>query len=173
MTIEALIALVIFTTCGFILSSSLTASFAGRLANEERAAASRAARNILEDMRNVRFVELYPSYNGDPDDDPGGAGTSPGQHFAVEGLQALDTDTDGFVGRIVLPAESGELREDTVQPELGLPRDLNGDGVVDKFDHRSDYVLIPIQIVVEWDGFMGPQRFQMASMLVDLTRIDE
>ena len=172
-TIEALIAMVILTTCGIILSSSLTASFASRVVNEERGAAARAARNILEDMRNVPFVDLYRTFNVDPRDDPNGEGTAPGHQFSVEGLQASPNDPDGFVGLIVLPTGTAALREDVQNKALGLPRDLNGDGVVDRLDHSRDYVLMPIQVIVEWDGFAGPQTLPMASMLVDMTRIDD
>lgn len=43
-----------------------------------------------------------------------------------------------------------ELREDTVDPNLGMPRDLNGDGVIDGLNHASDYVILPVRIEVKW-----------------------
>ena len=48
-----------------------------------------------------------------------------------------------------------ELREDVVMPELGLPRDLNGDGVIDSNNHANDYRVLPLCIDVEWQDQQG------------------
>jgi hypothetical protein len=31
-----------------------------------------------------------------------------------------------------------------------MPRDLNGDGVVDALDHSVDRILLPVKVTVEW-----------------------
>jgi len=45
-----------------------------------------------------------------------------------------------------------ELREDFEQPQLGLPRDLDGNEVIDNLDHSSDYCVLPVELSVEWRG---------------------
>ncbi len=42
------------------------------------------------------------------------------------------------------------LREDTVNPALGLPCDLNGDGKIDSLNHAADYKILPLSIRLSW-----------------------
>ena len=58
-----------------------------------------------------------------------------------------------------------ELREDLVMPQLGLPADLNGDGVIDGLNHAGDYTLLPVQIRVQWVTPDGPRSFSVFSVL--------
>ena len=44
----------------------------------------------------------------------------------------------------------GALREDVFMPELGLPMDLNGDGVIDAQNHALDYKVLPVTIQLRW-----------------------
>jgi len=115
----------------------------------ENAIAASAMRSKLEELRNHPFHEVFQRYNDDPSDDPDGPGTAPGAHFAVEGLTP-PAAVNAFCGTIVFPAIDGKLREDVVDPMLGMPRDLNADGDVDALDHTSDNVLLPIRIRVDW-----------------------
>ncbi len=59
------------------------------------------------------------------------------------------------------------LREDYVNNKLGMPRDLNGDNVVDTLDHGADYVLLPVCIRLEWQGSSGPTTFEIYTMFGD------
>lgn len=58
-----------------------------------------------------------------------------------------------------------ELREDVEHEALGMPRDLDGDGVVDALDHRDDYVVLPVCVHVEWQGRLGARRHRTYTML--------
>ncbi len=73
------------------------------------------------------------------------------------------------MGKIVLPefdAGSGvELREDLDLPELGMPRDLNGDGIVDSADHSADYRLLPVLLRLEWRGQSGHRQSEVRTIL--------
>lgn len=169
--VELMVALSILTVCGYLLSSTITATMAHRVAERETAAATRAIQNVFEDMRNEEFSELYALYNDDPNDDPGGAGTATGRDFAVEGLTPLPADADGFVGMVRLPSPDGVLREDAEDDELSLPRDLNGDAMIDEVDHAGDYIVLPVRVSVEWDGYAGPRRLEMFTMLADLEKL--
>jgi hypothetical protein len=56
----------------------------------------------------------------------------------------------GFVGRVEFPTIESQLREDVNDDSLTMPRDLNGDGVVDALDHSVDRILLPVKVTVEW-----------------------
>jgi prepilin-type N-terminal cleavage/methylation domain-containing protein len=121
----------------------------------EGALAAEAARELLERLQSEDFSDLFRRYNGLPGDDPLGAGTAPGQNFAVAGLDPQEGDADGFVGRIEFPvndAAPGVLREDLVLPALGMPRDLDGENGVDAGDHSDDYRLLPVIVRISWRG---------------------
>ena len=104
-----------FTILEIMIASSLmvvgVAALSGsilsgtRLSNnkQESADAHNGIRAILETLQGEDFADVYARYNADPADDPGGAGTAPGQNFAVPGLNALAGDADGFVGQITFP----------------------------------------------------------------------
>jgi hypothetical protein len=119
-------------------------------------------------MRCLPFRQLWALYNDDPADDPAGPGTAPGPHFAVSGLDPLEGDSDGCVGRVRLPSAEGQLREDADDEGFGLPRDLNGDTLIDERHHADDYAILPVLVELEWRSSLGPRRLQMHTMLADL-----
>jgi len=60
-----------------------------------------------------------------------------------------------------------QLREDVVDNALGMPRDLNGDGVVDTNDHSLDYRLLPVRIRFDWTGKGGRSTLEIKTLLAD------
>ena len=75
------------------------------------------------------------------------------------------------VGPAPAPAPSGptlQLREDLDDPALGLPRDLNGDSIVDGLDHADDYFLLPLEVTVRWRGRSGDRTLRRVTMLCEL-----
>jgi hypothetical protein len=83
-------------------------------------------------------------------------------------LSALDGDADGLPGEVIFPAvagAAGQLREDAAMPELGMPRDLNGDGAVDANDHALDYTLLPVIVRVRWRTASGAGVYELKTML--------
>jgi len=42
------------------------------------------------------------------------------------------------------------LRENTSAPKYGLPRDLNGDGVIDGSSRNADYAVLPVVVHLRW-----------------------
>ena len=172
--IEVVLVMGILATAFGMLSTTLMANNRTRSINRDTALSAEAARVVFESMRNLDFRNLYASYNVQPEDDPGGAGTAPGATFGVEGLRGLDTNPPGVVGRIVFPEVliEGEwqLREDLVDADLGLPRDLNGDTFLDEGDHSLDYLVLPVRIELEWEGRFGPRRMTVSAMFTDFRR---
>ena len=136
-------------------------------ANEETSLAYAAARLQAAELQVLPFQEIFARYNSDPSDDPGGPGTAAGNDFAVRGLGPALDDADGFVGEYVFPelptgvGSAVALREDLDLPELGMPRDLNGDGAQDALDHAGDYVILPVAIRVRWRGAAGTSVFTL------------
>jgi len=46
-----------------------------------------------------------------------------------------------------------------------MPRDLSADNVIDEGDHGTDYVLLPVQILVEWESDSGPRSVGVETLL--------
>ena len=138
--------------------------------------ASAAAQDAVERMRNEEFRDVARLFNMDPLDDPGGPGTGPGPRFFVRGLQQTVPGADGLVGEILLPitnagtevAPDCVVREDLVNDDLGTPRDLNGDCVVDGLNHNDDYTLMPVIVRLRWQGKHGARQFELYTSLAEL-----
>jgi hypothetical protein len=123
---------------------------------------------MIEELKSTAFDEVFARYNATTADDPA-AGTSPGDDFAVAGLDPRKDDADGFVGSIEFPGTGTTLREDVQDAELGMPRDLNGDGPpLDADDHADDYRILPVRIVIRWSGQNGARTFQLVTVLTEL-----
>ncbi|MFT4647207.1 MAG: prepilin-type N-terminal cleavage/methylation domain-containing protein [Glaciecola sp.] len=160
--VEVMIALTVISVAVYMLSSTITATMVHSSARKERTLSVESAMNVLEHMRAVPFEELVALYNDDPDDDPKGPGTAPGPTFSIKGLSPREGAQ--AVGFVILPMLEGQLRENLNMPGLSLPRDLNGDLVVDSEDHATDYKVLPVQILVEWGGASGSGHLKMSSM---------
>ena len=133
--------------------------------------ATGAARTMLERVQAEAFAQGFRSFNALGSDDPSGANTSPGANFAVAGLRAAPDDADGLPGQVLFPttsAQPGVLREDLVDAELGMPQDLNGDNVIDSADHSTNYTLLPVRVIVRWEGAGGSVgTFELSTMLAN------
>lgn len=162
------IAVLVIGVLGF--SRAIVSSTISSQKTREVDRATQAARQILERIEATAFADRFRSFNNDPSDDPGGVGTAPGANFAVTGLSPLPGDADGLPGEVIFPTQAGfpaRLREDVVMPELGMPRDLNGDGVVDANNHATDYTILPVIVRVRWRGVGGLGAFELKTMLAN------
>jgi prepilin-type N-terminal cleavage/methylation domain-containing protein len=177
--IEVLIALPIIAVAASLLCGTIVAARNQTSLQRDRRLASLAARSVLERMRNEKFEDIFPLYNAEPFDDPGGPGTAPGARFAVVGLAAEPDDPEPRVGEILLPvldvsdggpAPIWQVREDLDLPELSMPRDLNLDHILDAKDHSADYKVLPVRIVIRWQGDLGPRSFVLDTVLTEYAR---
>jgi hypothetical protein len=155
--------MLVIVTVGAV-TTALTSGYALNRANRERSKALGIAEGVLERVRSEDFEEVFARYNATAADDPVG-GVSPGACFGVEGLQALAGDADGLAGAIEFPGVGLVLREDFVDRDLGLPRDLNGDGAQDALDHGGDYLVLPVRVSIVWTGAGGDKRVDLVTTL--------
>jgi type II secretory pathway pseudopilin PulG len=166
--VELMIAVVMLTVAVCGLSSSILSSLVLNRVNRESTLAQQAARDLLEQLQGEEFALTFAAYNATPGD-YGGLGVERGAGFAVPGLDARSGDPDGLPGRVIFPTiDVGgveQLREDAFDPELGLPRDLDGDGLVDSGDKAGDYELLPVRVAVEWRGARGDRQYVLSTVL--------
>ena len=158
-----------------MLTSTMVANARQRHINRETAIAVEAARDLFERMRDEDFDQIFALYNAQAADDPAGAGSAPGNTFDVAELSLPPGSERPAVGVIVLPAlqtlgGTWQLREDFDDAELGMPRDLNGDSIVDDGDHAFDSMLLPVRVELEWEGVYGPRRLSVSTLFADFRR---
>lgn len=173
--IELVVAFIVIGLSFAIYASTAVAVRGQSLGVHELSVAADGAQRIVETLRAESFDEIVALYGHDPDDDPKGAGSAAGRHFDVAGLAPAQDDADGRVGEILLPeleVQTGvwQVREDTNQPELGLPRDLNGDSIIDNKDHSHDYLQLPVCVRVRWQSSTGPAVYQLDALLTPFRR---
>jgi hypothetical protein len=154
---------------GFL--QALGATPEGSRASAERELALAAARDVLHALRGEELGRVFARFNSDPHDDPAGPGSAPGAGFDVRGLAPSSRDADGRAGEIQFPTQrdrSGRLalREDLASYELGMPRDLDGDGAIDGRDHSADYGQLPVRIVVRWESAGAERAVEVRWLLV-------
>jgi len=194
--IELMVVMAISAVVASMFSRMVLTSSGVRQVGRENGMAADAAQGLLEKIRNQPYRDIFALYNNDPSDDPGGAGTAPGNRFPVQGLKVAAGVQDGCHLEVILPQlapgtpcqltgtkwnyddKSGlepeltwELREDYNIEDLGFPRDLNGDSMIDAENHAADYIILPIMIRVEWEGRQGLRRYEISTMLVDFIKI--
>lgn len=133
----------------------------------------RTATSTVEMRHGQDFFELYALFNEDPSDDPDGPGSAPGAVLRVDGVRPLPGQV--AAGRVRFPElpdpdDPGrmQLREDVVDRALGMPRDLDLDGLIDSEDHADDYVILPFALEFRWQTRAGPRSFRMFSMLSEM-----
>jgi prepilin-type N-terminal cleavage/methylation domain-containing protein len=168
--IEVMVGMIILAVGAVSFSGALVSSIRASKSTDEVNRATKAAHAVLERIQAEAFADAFRRFNSNTADDPGGAGTAPGANFAVTGLTAEEGDADGFPLEVVFPIQPGDssrLQEDVVLPELGMPRDLNGDGVIDSANHSVDYKLLPVLVRVRWRSAAGSGRLEFKTMLAN------
>lgn len=168
--LELAVVMTILLSALLIFSSTLSGMAKQRSTNRETALAVAAARNLLETLRAEDFARVYAAYNADPADDPDGAGSAPGNRFAVAGLDEAPDSPDGLEGEVIFPTafdpDKGlELREDVELQALGMPRDLSGDGRIDDQNHAASHFILPVQVRLRWKGSTGIRQYEVATQL--------
>lgn len=165
--IELSIAIVILIVALSGMAASMASGLTLNQVNRETALAQEAARDALEGLLETPVGNIWANFNA----------LSPNNGFAVAGLQPQAGDPDGLVGQFVFPdaldgAGGIDLLENTNDAGLGMPRDLNGDGLVNfgvdvGAPGPSQYVLLPVRVVIQWRGASGNRTYTAESILVN------
>jgi prepilin-type N-terminal cleavage/methylation domain-containing protein len=131
--IEVVIALSLLTV-GFLGFASFFVVNARSYDNiREEALVLHALRQTAERIRGAPFARIASTYQG--------------YAFAIDEIHATGqvrlflNETDGSAAAMA----------------LGLPRDLNGDGLANSPDVSASYLLCPLRIEVAWSNPRGPQ----------------
>lgn len=132
--------------------------------SHEATLAKEAARSLVEQLAALDVQAAYTRYNANAADDPAGV-TSPGDGFAVRGLEALDEDADGLPGEIQFPEVGGVLSESLNLPQYGWPIAMNGDGDTDDPDVSGDFRVLPVIVRVEYRTAGGPGQIEFRTVL--------
>ena len=101
-----------------------------------------ALRRTVAEMRAEDFDDIADDYED--------------HEFSVSGLKSSS-------GRTIV-----YLDETANVPQLGLPRDLDGDGKADNDEvDEDDYILLPVRIDVRWQGMYGTETRSLYTFFSD------
>ena len=162
--LEVMIAFVILALSTVTALGLMVGSMCLDATNRETSKAMAAARGVVEGMQGQEFPQIFALYNATTIDDPVGV-VAPGNVFSVGGLGSQQNPIVGTIRFPVTP--SFELREDADMPELGLPMDLNGDGVIDELNHSHDYKVLPVMVELQWVGKTGDRELSVHALLME------
>ncbi|QDU65414.1 type IV pilus modification PilV family protein [Engelhardtia mirabilis] len=196
--VELVISMGVMLTAFLIFATTVAGVAQQRTVNSENGIAANAARSMVEIMQNEEFEQIFALYNADPNDDPNGIGSAPGNRFAVVALPPTEDSVDGLVGEIFFPCIEIEvlsevdvdappptrgqpqkvevlgttlaLREDVANAQLDTPRDLNGDSIIDEEDHSDDYVILPVRVSIRWRGQHGDREYAIQTIFCRFRR---
>ena len=167
--IDVMMAAVVLAIAISGMSGAILVGMSLNRVNHDTALAQQAARRVIEEIESRAFSETFAAYNANVGDDGGLTSAAVGANFAVAGLEPMTGDADGMCGRVMFPTQTvgavEQLREDVVDAALGMPRDLNGDGLVDALDHAANFRLLPVRVRIEWKGSVGPRTIDIETML--------
>lgn len=158
---ELALAMTVLMVALMSISAATLRTHTLRRQNQERSLAQNAVRGFSERIQAIAWQN-----SADPDTWAGNViaelnpGGSIGNQFNVNGLNP--TNAAGTVGTITVLTDETQT-DAALGFELGMPRDLNGDGLADNADISLPLTvppprLLPIVITVQWTGVTGPTR---------------
>jgi prepilin-type N-terminal cleavage/methylation domain-containing protein len=166
--VELAVVITVLTIALCATTNTVVTTSALNRQDHETEVARRAAEGMLETLRNTPLANVFKNYDSSTSDDPGGVGTAPGATFAVPGLTPVPGAPGGVAGQILFPGTGPTLREDVVDAQLGMPRDLNLDGLVDASDHAANYRVLPVRVRVTWRSASGRRTLELSTLLSEL-----
>lgn len=151
--IEVTLAMSVLLVALMAASASTIRMHSLRRQNRERTVAQNAIRTISEEIRSIAQLSIG---------DPGGwsnkviaalrAGGTLGPSFNVPEL--APQDGQATIGTIAVVTNE-TLTDQELGFELGMPRDLDGDGLVTNNDVQNAARLLPIIVRARWKGASG------------------
>ena len=141
--LEVMIALVALTLSLQYFTQSFSSMARLEPAASDHATAVLATRDVLERVRGTPFVDVFAEFGPD-------ATTGRPWNASAADLGLTGAVPEGLRTIVRLPTMGPLLREDIAAPRLGMPRDLNADGVIDALDHSGDYLVLPVRVISIW-----------------------
>ncbi len=163
--LELLMAMSLFSVVAAAMMACFSRCSTSDVSSDENITARSAATRIMDSIRDYAsssFEDTFAYYNSDPFDDPDGYGTAAGGVFTVEELSSAEETASA---QIQFPEVDGYLREDVDDPDLGLPKDLNGDGIIGEEPVDSTYKLLPVRVVITWSGVGGQRTYSVVTVI--------
>ena len=129
--------------------------------NRERAVAQNALRSVGERIhsRSFRISRQSPTSWADDLLDIYGPGGTVGTTFDVRGINVNLGEIT--TGTIQIVTDETATDED-LGFQIGMPRDLNGDGDADDVDVSGDARILPVLLQIRWRGQSGTSTVQQA-----------
>ena len=53
-----------------------------------------------------------------------------------------------------------------------MPRDLNGDSLIDDLNHASDYIVLPVHVQIRWRGSFGPRKYDLYTQIAMFPKVE-
>lgn len=139
--VEVVVGIVLFTITLVGLGSMLVSNRQSQEMAAEEALVSHSFRRMVETIRSTPFSEIASTYQG--------------FSFTVPEIEATGT-VQLFLNETGGSADAAKL---------GLPRDLDGDGLPTSTDVSASYELLPVKIQISWTSFYGPQNRDLYLLL--------
>lgn len=158
------IAVLVLGVLGMV--ASVTAGDRLILENRQTRQAYVAAQTMFAQLQSEPIDTVFQRYNSSSSDDPTGQGRAPGASFTARGLLSDSSTCVEGTGSIRFPTRDGAtLREDIDDPALGMPRDLDGDGVISHTALSKTPLVLPVLVTIRWATSHGEREVQVRKFL--------
>ncbi|MDZ4774786.1 MAG: hypothetical protein SGI72_16800 [Planctomycetota bacterium] len=164
--VEAVVAatVLVIGVLGYV--ASVTTGNRLMLQNRETRRAYTAAQTVFAEMQSQSIEDVFANYNSTTSDDPAGATRSPGNRFTAAGVGVCASGSTDGAGAVRFPSKDGTtLREDIVDAALGMPRDLDGDGVISSGPLTKPPLILPVEVTVKWQSSGGEREVTVRKFL--------
>jgi hypothetical protein len=151
--LEVLIAMVISVGAGASLLAGLATSAAVRIDYTVRYDAIETVLGIADELRATPIDTVVGVW---------GPGGTSGNTFSVEGL---DPDGGGVAGLITIITDE-TMTDDDVGVSIGMPRDLDGDGLATSVNVAQTAVALPVIVEASWGPAGARESFKIPVVLV-------
>ena len=151
--IEAVVVMSILLMGLLAMTSTSVTVHALRESDRERRLANSALDSIIEDVKGIANAQVGtdPTWSQNFANAYAIGGT-PGPLYPVNGLQPRDGEPS-VVSVTITTDET--LTDQELGVNLGMPRDLDNDGLIDNADVTATATIMPVIVRVRWNGSSG------------------
>ena len=164
--IEVMIAAMVLAIGIMSAMSALISVSTLETANHDDLIAISVAKQKLAEIQTQKFQTVFSFYG------PNGQQNKFDVYPLPEGQGKIEFPTNPAIADNALPDTSisytlSEMVNNSgLATDLGMPMDLDGDGLASKTDVTTTYVLLPMRITITWNSSVGPRSMKLCTMLV-------